>query len=324
MIRKKQQYGFSLIEIFVALAVGLFLFAGVMSIFVGMRTTTGETSDYGELQENGRFAVSLLTDDLLRQSFWGDYSGTLDRASLQAVPDAPTNDCSGDGVNNATFPVAVGHFRALWGDTVTTANIMDCITDARVGSNTLKDYSDVIQIKRVIANPATAFTAGSYYLTTNVNIGTILNGAADATLNNARSWEYQHHVYYVREDSQGSEKVPVLMQGRLVNSSMRFEPIIDGIEIIRFMYGVDTDSDGIVNAFVSADNMTNEDWNNEANRQILAVKVYVLVRNILPDVKYTNTNTYTLGDLDVTFNDNYRRLLFSSTVTLYNAGVDAW
>ena len=60
------------------------------------------------------------------------------------------------------------------------------------------------------------------------------------------------------------------------------------------------------------------------NNRILAVRIYVLARSILPDNKYTNTNTYTLGDLPVTFDDHYRRLLFNSTVTLYNAGVDSW
>jgi type IV pilus assembly protein PilW len=50
--------GFALVELIIALSVGLVLFAGVLSIFVGMRTTTAETSSYGELQENGRFAIS--------------------------------------------------------------------------------------------------------------------------------------------------------------------------------------------------------------------------------------------------------------------------
>ena len=95
------------------------------------------------------------------------------------------------------------------------------------------------------------------------------------------------------------------------------------------MYGIDTDIPGsagygIVDAFVSAENMTLNQWDNGNNNRILAVRIYVLSRSILPDSKYTNTNTYNLGDVAVTFNDNYRRLLFNSTVTLYNAGVDSW
>jgi type IV pilus assembly protein PilW len=311
-----KQRGFSLIEIFIALAVGVGLFAGVMSVFVGMKTTSTETSTYGELQENGRFALSLLSDDLLRQDFWGDYTGSFDFASLSAVPSAPSSDCTGDGINNATFPLVNGHFRTIWGETVTNASILGCITDAKLGS-------DVLQVKRVISNPVTVTTSNNYYLVTNLSGGELFTGTAIPVIDNSQVWEYQHHVYYVREESQGSNTVPVLMQGRLT-SKMTFDPIIDGIEMIRFMYGVDTTGDNIVNAFISGDNMTDQQWDNGSTNQILAVKVYVLARSVLPDFKYTNSNTYQMGDLAVTVDDNYRRLLFSATVTLYNAGIDSW
>ncbi|MGB1261529.1 MAG: PilW family protein [Cognaticolwellia sp.] len=315
------QRGFTLVEIFISLAVGLALFAGVMSVFVGMKTTTSETATYGELQENGRFALSVISDDLLKQNFWGDYSGTLDLSMLSAAPGAPGNECIGDGLNNGTFPTAIGHFRTIWGQTVASSSIMGCITDAKIAS-------DVIQFKRAIAEPLTASTADNYYIVANLNEAEIFTGTAIPTLPNSQLWQYQHHIYYVREEAQGTNTVPVLMQGRLT-TNMTFDPIIDGIEQIRFMYGVDTDAKGtagygIVDTFLSADNMTLTQWDHGSNNRILAVRIYVLARSILPDNKYTNTNTYNLGDLPVTFNDNYRRLLFNSTVTLYNAGDDSW
>jgi type IV pilus assembly protein PilW len=316
------QRGYTLIEIFISLAVGLALFAGILSVFVGMKTTTKETATYGELQENGRFALSVLSDDLLRQNFWGDYSGTLDRSMLTASPDAaPGNECVGEGLNNGTFPHAVGHFRTLWGKTVTNSSVMDCIDDAKI-------TSDIIQIKRAISQPLTASTSNNYYIISNINEAEIFTGTNIPTVSNSQVWEYQHHIYYIREEAQGNNTVPSLMQGRLT-TNMAFDPIIDGIEMIRFMYGIDTDAPGnagygIVDAFLSADNMTSIQWDNGNNNRILAIRIYVLARSILPDNKYTNTNTYNLGDFPVTFNDNYRRLLFNSTVTLYNAGVDSW
>ncbi len=334
--------GFTLVELMVSLSIGLVLFAGVMSVFVGMRTTTAETSSYGELQENGRFAVSVLTDDLLRQDLWGDYTGTFDISSISHSLVAPGNDCVGAGVNNASFPLAVGHFRTLWGDTVASSNPMGCFSDAKIGS-------DVIQVKRVLAGdliqrdadgspildvdgnqiPITNAAAGNYHLVTNGNDGILFSSGAVPAVENSRVWQYQHHVYYVREETLGSNTVPVLMQGRLT-TRMSFAPIIDGIEMIHFMYGYDADTDpeaagyGIVDAFISADDMTEALWNDAGGTKIIAVKIFVLARNIAADNKYTNNNTYQLGDLSVTFNDNYRRLLFSSTVTLYNARIDLW
>ncbi|NMP30938.1 prepilin-type N-terminal cleavage/methylation domain-containing protein [Thalassotalea sp. M1531] len=324
MLSKKHS-GFTLIEIFISLAIGLVLFAGVMSIFVGLRTTTAETSSYGAVQENGRFAISMLSNDLMMQNFWGDYPGTLDATNLMAAsPGAPVGECTGGGSNNGSFPSAVGHFRTLWGMTATQASHMGCITDAKVNS-------DIIQLKRVTAFPLPSVPpalpvapAGNYYFTSNLTTAAFfLGGGATPNIENSNTWQYRHHVYYVREESVGTETVPVLMR-RQLTTTMTGAPVIDGIEVIRFMYGVDSDDDGVVNAFISADNVSDLFWNNGNSTNILAVKIYVLARDVHPDRKYENKNTYQLGDLALTFNDNYRRLLFSSTVTLFNARVDEW
>ena len=324
-----QQAGFSLIEIFVSLAIGLVLLAGILSIFVGMRTTSEQTSSFGELQENGRFAVSILTNDLLSQNFFGDLAENFSFSALSAVPAVVGSDCIGDGINNASFPTATGHFRTLWGTTATNNKPINCINDAIVGS-------DVIQIKRVIAaeESPTALNNKRYYLISNQNTGAIFAGDAPVpVVNLGRIWEYQAHVYYVHNDVQGNTTVPVLMQGSLRNGSLPpidFSPIIDGIERIRFMYGVDTDGDGFVNGYLSASNMTSTYWDNESASKILAVKIYVLARSILPDNQYENTNTYQLGDININFidtngkGDHYRRLLFSTTVSLPNARTDKW
>ena len=167
-----------------------------------------------------------------------------------------------------------------------------------------------------------------YYFVANANLGAIFAAGAVPAITNGQVWEYQHHIYYVREEQQGSNTVPVLMQGQLSNT-LNFAPIIDGIEIIRFEYGIDMQIDhtvpgyGVVDAYVTANNMTEPLWNN-ANSRIISVKIYVLARSIQPDNKYENTNTYQLPGFNYTVDDNYRRLLFTSTVTLYNAGVDTW
>lgn len=334
-VKCKYQRGFTLLEVFITLVIGLVIFSGVLSVFVGMRTTSSETTSNGELQENGRFAMSVLTDDISKQDLWGDYTGSFNIPSIGHALAAPANDCTGGGVNNASFPLVNGHFRTLWGQTVTNANPMGCFTDAKIGS-------DVIQVKRVLGSdllkadgtslasiPVGNAPAGNFHLVTNIDGGVLFNNGPVPFVENSRVWQYQHHVYYIREEAQGPNTVPVLMQGQLTNQ-MSFAPLIDGIEMIRFMYGYDADSDssaagyGVVDAFISADNMTNALWDNNGGGRIIAVKVFVLARNIKPDTKYTNNNTYQLGDIAVTFNDNYRRLLFSSTVTLYNARVDTW
>jgi len=346
---KGKQQGFSLLEIFIALSIGLVLFAGVMSVFVGLKTTVSETSSYGEMQENGRFAISVLTDDLIRQGFWGNLPAEMDISVLENPPPVAANDCTIAGTNNGSFPQAVGHFRTIWGATLASASVMNCITDA-------KTTSDIIVIKRVISQPvlppvtAGKLDANRYYLMSSANSADVFAGnAAIPTIPNSQVWEYQNHIYYIKNETQGSNIIPVLMQGRLTNSATKainFQPMIDGIEMIRFWYGVDMDADvdtndytdtfnassgpgdGVIDAFIPARNMTAALWDNDASK-ILAVKVFVLVRDILPDAKYTNNNTYQLGgsstaDQFSANGDNYRRLLFSSTVSLQNVKVKVW
>ena len=321
---KDHQRGFTLLELMISLAVGLVIFAGVLSVFVGMQSTVKETSSYGELQENARFALSVLTDDLLQQNFWGDYTGSLNFDSLDAVPAPVGVECSVVGTNNGTYPTGVGHFRTLWGETSspTGATTMTCIDDAAPDS-------DIIQLKRVISFPIVGAPANNFsYFVGNSDNGAIykrplIAPAVVPVINNSREWQYQHHIYYVREG------IPVLMKWRLTNQMIN-EPMVDGIERIYFMYGVSTVIDptlpgfGVINAYVSAASMTTALWDN-ANSRILAVKVYVLARSILPDSKYDNENTYVLGDQAPYIPaDNFRRLLLSTTITLYNSETDSW
>jgi len=237
---------------------------------------------------------------------------------------APGQDCQGEGVNNATLPTATGTFRTIWGVTTTSAANMGCITNALVGT-------DIIQLKRVVSAPLVNAPDNDYYLVTNATEGEIIKGpvanAALPVINNSRIWEYQHHVYFISEDNVGySNKVPVLNLMSLGNN-MSSQPIIDGVEHIRFMYGIDTTLDGNANKFLSAGNMTQALWDNEINSRIVAVKIYVLVRDLAKDVNYENKTNYQLGDLIYTVpvaDRNYRRMLFSTTVSLYNGDVKIW
>jgi len=320
----KKQQGFTLLEIFVALSIGLVLIGGVLSVFVGMRTTTQETSSMGELQENGRFAVSILTDDLLRQNFWGDLSNNLSFDSL--IPPSPINpigDCVGGGLNNGSFPQNnAGSFRTLWAQTVTNTNILSsCITNAALNS-------DVIQIKRVVAQPilAAAIQANRFYLNSGIDNAAIFAGdiVGIPTVTGGRLWEYQHHIYYIQNDVVGNDVVPVLMQGRLQNAAnpISFNRIVEGIERIHYMFGVDIIGDGVIEAYISPGNMLENYWDNADSTRILAVKFYVLARAVRPDFNYVNDNVYQMGD--VVFDsggDNFRRLLLSTTVSIPNASL---
>ncbi|MEI8642575.1 PilW family protein [Pseudoalteromonas sp. Hal099] len=79
-------------------------------------------------------------------------------------------------------------------------------------------------------------------------------------------WPYSHHVYYLAEQTytvnNKSLTVPALMRKRLNGASMKAETIMEGVENMRFVFGLDTDSDSRVDSYRSIEDMQHSDWEN--------------------------------------------------------------
>jgi len=84
-----RQRGLSLVEIMVALAVGVVLLTGVIQIYASTKATYRLQDSLARLQENGRFALSFLTRDVRMAGYhgctnFGPITNTLNNpASLQ-------------------------------------------------------------------------------------------------------------------------------------------------------------------------------------------------------------------------------------------------
>lgn len=59
-----QQKGFTLVEIMIALLIGVFLLGGVMGVFLNTKQTYSVQEALSRLQENGRFAMDFLAKDI--------------------------------------------------------------------------------------------------------------------------------------------------------------------------------------------------------------------------------------------------------------------
>jgi type IV pilus assembly protein PilW len=69
--RSRCQSGFTLIEIMIALLVGLFLLGGIMQIFINTKQTYRVQDSLSRLQENARYALELLTHDIRLTGYFG-------------------------------------------------------------------------------------------------------------------------------------------------------------------------------------------------------------------------------------------------------------
>ena len=92
-------------------------------------------------------------------------------------------------------------------------------------------------------------------------------------------------------------------------------PLVDGIENLQFDFGRDTDDNGSPDTYTATDTPPTSvgDWS-----EVMAVRAYLLARNIDATGSYTDVKTYSLGDIDVTPGGRFKRHAYSELARLNN------
>jgi len=315
-VQINKQRGLSLVELMVALVISLFLSAGIFSMFSMSATNVTTTSQFNQLQENGRIALALIDRDLSQLGFMGDMTGTPFSMGMNTTitAGAVANDCVGGGLNNASLPNnTLSDFRVIWGyESGVSADSFACLTNVNSGT-------DVIQLKRLIGPPTlNPNVASRYYMATRSDQAVIFTGdQATPALLNGRFWELQHHIYYIANDGD----IPVLRRRTLsaTNGMNNEEQLVEGVENMRILYGFDSDGDSTADGFMPVQNVTELMWSNLRPQRLVALRIFFLIRSVAEDFSYTNNVSYVLGDKNIAPpNDHYRRKVVSATVVLEN------
>ena len=324
-----KQTGFTLIEVMISLFIGGLILGGVMFTYIGMKVTTKDTMTIGELQESGRLAINIMQRDIEQIGFWGTYYDDSFTSANTTSLSNPSADCT-EGLNNGSFPdlATASNFRTIY------AKVADSTKELNCANNPIKN-TDIIQLKFLQGNQLDAgdTQADENYFIAEQEKAQFKRGAIGAgSINvNASIWPYSHHVYYLSEQTytvnNKSLKVPALMRKRLVGGNITTETIMEGVENMRFVFGLDTNSDSRVDTYRSINDMEHTDWENR--KGILTVQVFLLIRSLQEDPGVTIKNqTYTLGEdedkRELTFTDNYRRTVFTTTIRLNNVGANLW
>ncbi|MAD88515.1 MAG: PilW family protein [Pseudomonadota bacterium] len=328
-----KQKGFTILEFLISMFIGMLILGGVIVTYVSMKATTRDTMAIGELQETGRLTLSILRRDIEQIGFWGTfYEAEFSRDNTTSVAN-PDPDCFG-GLNNGSFPdTTPTNFRPVYAEVSDGNKMLGCIDGS-------KENTDVIQVKflegrQIIPTPANKPNTNRYYFIAEQEKAQFISGEDAGNplpTVNATLWPYSHHVYYINEQELTINNrritVPVLMRKRLtVEGGLTTEPIMEGIEDLRMVFGIDSDADNKVDTYRSTEDMTAALWENTDG--ILTVQVFLLVRSLEADADLELTSqTYTLGlDEDKrvrTFTDNFRRTVFTTTIRLNNVGSTAW
>lgn len=293
--------GFSLIELMVAMALGLMVILAIGAMFVTSSRSYNQDDRQARLQENGRFAVYALSRDISMAAFWGGLTTNPAGVASLGTTCGLTLD-----LNN---PVQITNSAP---DAATVSSAHGCIDTTKIVLGT-----DIIATKRVFGGTETSYTSNAAYLRTDGSNGTLIQYAGTAPGAGQSDWRYLPRIYYVRNKLVDGVNVPTLYRKVLDTSlNMVDEELVEGIENVQVQFGIDTDApaDGKVNFY------TVSPTSSQLAKAITA-RVNVLARAISvdPDPAYRNNKTFDLGEGATTAaNDRYRRQLFTTTISLRN------
>ncbi|NMF97275.2 PilW family protein [Aromatoleum toluolicum] len=260
----RRQRAFTLIELMVAMTVGLLLMSALLAVFLNVSRTNREMARTNILIENGRFAVQLLESDLVHAGYWGelDYTSTDPTptfANANAIPDpcaAVASWTSAYKDNLLAIPVqGYANGAALTGCGITSGSVLgtsDVLvirhanTCARGAADCAEgaDTGPHIQVSTCRSEVSPGATEPFYAMAVSGDTPSTAAfplrdkacpptpvAAIDAPLRKVIS-----HIFYLATSS----NQPTLMRASLENGAYGTpQPFIEGIEEFRVEYGVD-------------------------------------------------------------------------------------
>jgi type IV pilus assembly protein PilW len=352
--RRPRQSGLSMIELMVALTLSMVMLGGVLALFISSKKGYAVQEASGRLQENGRFAVVNLETALRQADYWGgignsnnvtvstNVSTIRSGSGCSALISGSTNP--GSGIQGYQNQSALGSLPSSIQNCIGNANNYLPNTDVVVVRYADPDPADIVSDTNVVT---TAYSSNIYVRSQPGYSGWLFQGSEVASAPTALSntsgsdpvfnYPYIVQLFYVRPcavqangtscqstDDSGQPK-PTLMQATISGAGMVQQPLVDGVEMFRCLYGLDTQGSKKSSQWMTAGSMVSANW-----PLVLAVRYSIVVRGDATNSASPDKNTYTLADgstytpTSVTFSLNsvpdqyFSRRIYSATVQVRN------
>ncbi len=331
-LRFHGQHGLTLVEIMVAMTIGLVLLGGVITILVSSQQTYRVNEALARIQENARFAFQLLSRDIRMVGYMGCVGeGTVPVNTLNNPSEFLWNfgqpiqgfEASGGGWMPAlptqiTSPLSGRDILVIRGVDGPDTRVIQHPGGTPPGSANLKvtagssfEDGDIVLV--------TDCLAAAVFQITNIstsggqdnivhNTGTGVPG--NATKNLGQSFEGGEIVrvntrsYYVRTNPDG---IPALYWRR---GNAAAEELVEGVENLQIEYGVDTDGDRAADVYQTADLVV--DWEN-----VVSVRISLLMQSLEDNIA-SQPQTYTFNGATITPTDRRLRKTYSTVIALRN------
>lgn len=309
--------GLSLVELLVALAVGLVLTMGVTTLMLNAQRSHAELDKTSRQIENGRAAMQLLTTEIQHAGFYGKFAGQIEPPT--DLPDPCDTDLD---VLRAGLALPIQGFDGL------SSAIPGCVHDAGHVAGT-----DVLVLRRVETEAPAALQVSEIYLQGapagwRLDVGDLDLfpsgvGFVDRAGVAFPIRRYRSDVYFIGDTANG----PALRRLELVAGQLRAVTLVDGIENLQLDYGIDRSGDGSPNTILGQSDAylaapAAQQW-----PDVVAVRVNLLARSPKPTAGYRELEQkrFRLGltaagqPLVVgPFDDDYRRQAYHGVVRAVN------
>ena len=302
----RQQLGFSMVELLIAVALGIVLSWAILDVTLNSSRTARELELTSEMVENGRYLTKLLGSELQLAGFYGRLENYIDD-TVTAQPDPCSGLSSTNLRNGMNYP--------LFGLDGVAAGTTTCNGDV------LLTGSDALLIRRAdttSVNSTAGLIAARHYLQEKITAVVLDLGINSSSFNLlekdgttvAAIREYHQDIYFVGSDN-------VFNRLSLINGAYTVEPLVEGIDDFQLVYGIDRSGDGVANAaFVELPASASE-W-----EDVVSVKIFLLLSSTSNAPGLADGKTYSYADrVGITFSDSKKRRLFSGVARLTNVSI---
>lgn len=336
--QRRRQSGVSLIELMVAMIIGLFLLLGAVTLYNQSRNTYRASEGVARLQEVARLALDVIEADVRMANYWGlnsrpDY--IVNRAGVGDTLPAEFTSAQGGRISscggaNSNWAIDLDSYLDGTNHTTNSGYGLGCSAAYPVAT-AAGTVSDVLVVRRADETQATTLDVNRIHVQSSRLQGALFIPACTSANNAAcipagylppvsQSRQLTVHAYYVATQSTMRSDVPSLRRKSIGNVNVagfvQDEEIVAGIEHLQVRLGVDTNGDTNVDSYVNPGSVP-------AGAAVISATIWLRVRAEDRDFGHVDGNSYQYADMAAAFtpNDNYRRIVVSRTIQLRNTRV---
>lgn len=327
--------GFSLVELMVALTIGLIILSAVSMLFVSSKKTYTAQDSLARLQENARFAMQFIVKDLRLAGYYGcideigedsvnsTLNGETDFFYNAQIPMEGLNNATGkwypsgattlpSGIKAGTDALAIRKADASTGlyldqdmpleSAVLKTNKIHPDTGEAIKIEDILKPGEIVMISDCAGADifqVTGLNDTDPHIVHNEGAGTPGNEEKELSKNYSKSGNGTRIMKFSTVQyyiATGTSGNPALFRKELDNTPVE---LVEGIENLQVLYGKDTDGDGAPNLYLKAGDdglKTAAEWS-----AIKSVRVGILARTLADPAtgKPKETDTDDTGKYDV-------------------------